>query len=48
MFDGVIRKHIDVRHVLELKKILIYLGVLDYCGHKFTGFDGPLKVSRVL
>ena len=46
MFDGVIRTLIDVRHVPELKKNLIYLGVLDSCGHKFTGFDGTLKVSK--
>ena len=46
MFDGVISTIIDVRHVLELKKKLISLGVLDACGHKFTGFDGTLKVSK--
>ena len=46
MFDGVIRTLTDVRHVPELKKNLIYLGVLDACGHKFTGFDGTLKVSK--
>ena len=36
----------DVRHVPELKKKLIFLGVLDSCGHKFIGFDGILKVSK--
>ena len=46
MFDGVIRTLTDVRHVPELKKNLISLGVLDSCGHKFTGFDGTLKVSK--
>ena len=39
MFDGVIRTLTYVRHVPELKKRLIYLGVLDSCGHNFTGFD---------
>ena len=46
MFDGLIRTLAYVRHVLELKKKLISLGVLDSCGHKFTGFDGTLKVSK--
>ena len=46
MFDGVIRTLTDVRHVLELKKNLISLGVLDSCGHKFIGFDGAQKVSK--
>ena len=46
MFDGVIRTLTNVRHVPELKKNLISLGVLDSCGHKFTGFDGTLKVSK--
>ena len=46
MFDGVIRTLVDVRHVPKLKKKLISLGVLDSCGHKFTGFDGTQKVSK--
>ena len=46
MFDGVIRTLTDVRHVPELKKNLISLKVLDSCGHKFTGFDGTLKISK--
>ena len=46
MFDGVIRTPTDVIHVPELKKKLISLGVFDACGHKFTGFDGILKVSK--
>ena len=44
MFDGVIRTLTDVRHVPEEK--LFSLGVLDSCGHKFTGFDGTLKISK--
>ena len=46
MFDGVIRTLTYVRHVPELKKNLISLGVLDSCGHKFTCFDGTLNVSK--
>ena len=46
MFDGVIRTFTNVRHVPELKKKLISLRVLDSCGHKFTGFDGTLKISK--
>ena len=46
MFDGVIRTLTDVRHVPELKKNLISLGVLDSSGHKFTGLNGILKVSK--
>ena len=46
MFGGLIRTLTYVRYVPELKKILISLGVLDSCGHKFTDFDGTLKVSK--
>ena len=46
MFDGVIRTLTYFRHVLELKKNLISLGVLDSYVHNFTGFDGTLKVSK--
>ena len=46
MFDGVIRTLTHVSHVLELKKNLISLGMLDYCAHKFTSLSGVLKVSK--
>ena len=46
MFDGVIRTLTYVRHVPELKKYLISLGVLDSCGHNFTGLSGILKVYK--
>ena len=46
MFDGVIRTLTDVRHVPELNKNSSSLGVLDSCGHKFTGLSGVLKVSK--
>ena len=46
MFDGFIRTLTDVRHVPELKKKIISLGVLDSCGHKFAGLSGVLKVYK--
>ena len=46
MFDGVIRTLTNVRHVTELNKRLIFLGVLDSCGHNFTSLGGILKVSK--
>ena len=46
MFDGFIRTLKNVKHVPELKKKLISLGVSDSCGHKFIGLDGVLKVSK--
>ena len=46
MFDGVIRTLTDVRHVPELRKKIISLGVLDSHCHKFTGLSGLLKVSK--
>ena len=44
MFDGIVRMLTNVRHVLELKKGLIYLGVLDLKGYKFVGQSGALQV----
>jgi hypothetical protein len=46
MFDGVIRTLTNVRHVPELKKNLISLGVLDSGGHEFTGQGGELQVFK--
>ena len=37
MYDNTIRTLTSVRHVPELKKNLISLGVLDSDGYKFTG-----------
>jgi hypothetical protein len=37
MFDVVVRKLIEVRHVPKLKKNLISLGILDSMGYKYTG-----------
>jgi hypothetical protein len=46
MYDGTIRTLTDVRHVPELRKNLIYLGVLDSGGYKCTVQGGVLKVFK--
>ena len=46
MFDGVIWKLNDVRYVLDLKKNLISLGVLDANGYRIILKGGNLKVAR--
>jgi hypothetical protein len=46
MHDGYVRKLIDVRHVPELRKNLISLGVLDFVGYKCATQGGVLKVSK--
>jgi hypothetical protein len=46
MFDGIVRKLTDVRHVPEIKKKMISLGVLDSSGYKYTSKGGALKVSK--
>eukprot|EP00253_Pinus_taeda_P009961 PITA_09961 len=46
MYDNTVRTLTSVRNVSHLKKILIYLGVLDSDGYKFTGEDGIFKVSK--
>lgn len=46
MYDNIVRTLTSVRHVPDLKKILISLGVLDSDGYKFTGQDGVLKVFK--
>ena len=46
MYDNTVRTLTSVRHVLDLKKNLISLGVLDSDGYKFTDQDGVLKVSK--
>ncbi|GKC14004.1 retrovirus-related pol polyprotein from transposon TNT 1-94 [Tanacetum coccineum] len=44
--DRVVRTLIDVRHVPDLKKNLISLGVLDSKGFKYTSENGVLRVSK--
>jgi hypothetical protein len=46
MFDGIVRTLMDVRHVPELKRNLISLGVLDSGGYMITGQGGALKVCK--
>ena len=46
MYDNTVRTLTSVRHVPDLKKNLISLGVLDSDGYKFTGQDGVLKVFK--
>ena len=46
MHDDIVRTLIDLRHVLELKKILIYLGILESnrCTYKAGG--RVLRISK--
>ena len=46
MFNSIVRKIIEVRHVPELKKSLISFGVFHSSGYKYIGQDGTLKVSK--
>ncbi|KAG8485974.1 hypothetical protein CXB51_019297 [Gossypium anomalum] len=46
MFDGVVRTLSDVRHVLELKRNLISLSILDSKGYRYTAESGVLKISK--
>ncbi|KAJ9561973.1 hypothetical protein OSB04_007133 [Centaurea solstitialis] len=46
MHDGVVRTLTDVRHVPEMKKNLISLGVLDKIGYKYSGGGGVIRVTK--
>ena len=46
MFDGVIRELSEVRHVLELKKNLISLGILDQMGCTFKMESGVMRIIK--
>ena len=46
MYDGTVKTLSNVRHVPDLKKNLISLGISDSSGYKFTGQNGVLKVSK--
>jgi hypothetical protein len=46
IFDGIVRMLTNGRHIPELKKSLISLGVLDSKGYKFAGQGGALKVFK--
>ena len=46
MYDGIVRTLTDVRHVPELRKNLISMGVLDDVGYKFAVQGGVMKISK--
>ncbi|KAJ9541754.1 hypothetical protein OSB04_028260 [Centaurea solstitialis] len=46
MHDGVVTTLTDVRHVPEMKKNLISLGVLDKKGFKYSGGGGVIRVTK--
>lgn len=46
MHDGTVRTLTDVRHVPDLRKNLISLGVLDSKGFKYNGGHGVIKVMK--
>ena len=46
IYDGFVKKLTDVRHLLELRKNLISLGVLDFARYKCTCQGGVLKVFK--
>jgi len=45
MSDGTVRTLTDVRHVPDLRKNLISMGVLDFVSYKFSVQGGVMKVS---
>ena len=45
MFDGVVRVE-DVRHIPNLKKNLISLGVLDDLGYSYSSKGGVMKITK--
>lgn len=46
MHDGVIRTLAGVRHIPDLKRILLSLSTLDSNGYRYIGEGGVLRVSR--
>ena len=46
MFDGMVRKLKDVMYVLQLKRNLISLGVLEALGLEVSIGDGVLKMVK--
>ena len=46
MFDGVVRVLSNVRHVLELRKNLISLGVLDDLCYSYSSNGGIMKITK--
>ena len=46
MYDGVVRILSNVRHVPDLRKNLLSLGIFDSQGYKYTGEGGVLRISN--
>ena len=46
MFDGIVRVLSNVRHVPELRKNLISLGVLDDLGYSYSSKGGIMKITK--
>ena len=46
MFDGVVRVLGNVRHVPDLRKNLISLGVLDDLGYSYSSKGGIMKITK--
>lgn len=44
MFEGIVKVLLDVRHIPEMKKILISSSTLDKKGFQYSSGDGVLKV----
>ena len=46
MFDGVVRVLSNVRHVPDLRKNLIPLGILDDLGYSYSSKGGTMKITK--
>ena len=46
MFDGVVRVLSNVKHILDLRKNLTSLGVLDDLGYSYTSKGGIMKITK--
>lgn len=45
---GLVKGLCNIRHVIDLKRNLVSLGMLDHVGYVFKLQKGMLKVSKVL
>ena len=45
MFDGAVQTVSNVRHISDMRKNLISLGMLEANGHQWSTADGVLQVS---
>ena len=46
LFDGVVRVLSNVKHILDLRKNLTSLGVLDDLGYSYTSKGGIMKITK--